>query len=280
MNDSSHKGRPQRKRKIPDEEKKATPLPENASHVARVFQSYQCELDAKYDKYERLVKKSRDLTIESKRIIFLLHRVMSSSDKEEILHEAEVRLNTLMHDVIDAIASELTKPEVYQFLRAFSPGLQEFVEAVSFYHYLKNGSLIHIDEVCNPNFSHIIAKDTPGEAPLKADLPLSSFLFPLDFVLGIADLTGELMRKCINSVGAGDIEEPFKLCVVLQDIHDAFLIHANHSKELKRKFFTLKCSLQKVESACYAIRIRGTEVPKHMLADFFSNEEEVPDCDI
>lgn len=41
----------------------------------KLFEQYQIELDAKHDKHERLIKKSRDLTIESKRIIFLLHRV-------------------------------------------------------------------------------------------------------------------------------------------------------------------------------------------------------------
>jgi predicted translin family RNA/ssDNA-binding protein len=32
-------------------------------------------LDAKHDKHERLVKLSRDITAESKKVIFLLHRI-------------------------------------------------------------------------------------------------------------------------------------------------------------------------------------------------------------
>ena len=40
-----------------------------------VFRQYQIELDRKHDKHERLVKLSRDVTIESKRIIFLLQRL-------------------------------------------------------------------------------------------------------------------------------------------------------------------------------------------------------------
>lgn len=39
------------------------------------FQNYQKELDNKHDRHERLVKLSRDITIESKRIIFLLHNI-------------------------------------------------------------------------------------------------------------------------------------------------------------------------------------------------------------
>lgn len=39
------------------------------------FLKYQSELDNKHDRHERLVKLSRDITIESKRIIFLLHNI-------------------------------------------------------------------------------------------------------------------------------------------------------------------------------------------------------------
>ncbi|KAL0178657.1 hypothetical protein M9458_027551, partial [Cirrhinus mrigala] len=45
------------------------------SVVIAAFKVFQQELDTKHDKYERLVKISRDITIESKRTIFLLHRV-------------------------------------------------------------------------------------------------------------------------------------------------------------------------------------------------------------
>jgi hypothetical protein len=44
-----------------------------SSPVIKNFQQYASELDFKHDKFERIVKLSRDITIESKRIIFLLH---------------------------------------------------------------------------------------------------------------------------------------------------------------------------------------------------------------
>lgn len=45
------------------------------SPVVGMFRMFACQLDSKHDRHERLVKKSRDVTIESKRIIFMLHRV-------------------------------------------------------------------------------------------------------------------------------------------------------------------------------------------------------------
>ncbi|CAL1296067.1 unnamed protein product [Larinioides sclopetarius] len=279
MNVRGRRGTGPRKQKRPNETN--TDVSEDSSPVAKLFKTYQIELDTRYDKYERLLKKSRDLTIESKRIIFLLHRVSSDSNKDEILKEAENRLNDLFKVVISGISSELSKREFYQFLRAFSPGLQEFVEAISFYYYLKHEKLVHIGEIHYPDFAEN-SSEIPAETKSpESGLPLSALLTPADFILGIADLTGELMRKCINSVAAGDIEEPFKLCNVLQNIYEA-LCSFNYNRELKRKLMVLKNSTQKVENACYAIKIRGSEIPKHMLTDFFSSEEEFKeniDCD-
>ena len=46
-----------------------------SSPIIQQFLAYQKVLDAKHDKHERLVKLSRDVTIESKRTIFLLQRI-------------------------------------------------------------------------------------------------------------------------------------------------------------------------------------------------------------
>ena len=43
--------------------------------MTAMFRGFAARLDNKHDLHERLVKKSRDVTVESKRIIFMLHRV-------------------------------------------------------------------------------------------------------------------------------------------------------------------------------------------------------------
>ncbi|CAG6017679.1 unnamed protein product [Menidia menidia] len=131
-----------------------------------VFEVFQQELDTKHDKYERLVKLSRDITIESKRTIFLLHRVTNVPDTESVLNEAEVKLDGVRQR-ISQVAEELRGEDIFQFHRAFTPGN-----------------------------------------------------------------TG-----------------PY---------------------EVSKKLHTLRQSLGKVEDACYTLRVRGSEIPKHMLADVFS----------
>lgn len=54
----------------------ATSLPAD-SPVLAMFKDAALKLNDRQDRHERLVKLSRDITIESKRIIFLLHSVIT-----------------------------------------------------------------------------------------------------------------------------------------------------------------------------------------------------------
>ena len=109
------------------------------------------------------------------------------------------------------------------------------------------------------------AAATPPDAITRVNVP------PIEYMLGIADLTGELMRLAISSVGKGQLDKPHKTCDFMRVIYDAFLSYGNVSRELSRKMSTLKQSLAKVENACYMLQVRGSEVPKHMLVDVISS---------
>lgn len=244
----------------------------SSSPVIAAFKVFQQELDTRHDKYERLVKLSRDITIESKRSIFLLHRVTNVPDTEGVLNEAEGKLDGVRQK-IGQIAEELRGEDIYQFHRAFTPGIQEYVEAVSFLHYIRHRSLISLEEI---NASLVFMKTQnpdsvdSAEAPPSGGHVLTFQVTPADYLLGVADLTGELMRLCIGSVGNGDIDTPFQLSQFLRQIHDGFSYIGNTGPyEVSKKLHTLRQSLGKVEDACYTLRVRGSEIPKHMLADVF-----------
>ncbi|XP_063347642.1 translin-associated protein X isoform X2 [Pelmatolapia mariae] len=245
-----------------------------SSSVMAAFKVFQQELDTKHDKYERLVKISRDVTIESKRTIFLLHRVTTVPDAEDVLNEADIKLDGVRQK-IGQIAEELKGEDIYQFHRAFTPGIQEYVEAVSFLHYIRHRCLISLEEInARLVFMNTEKADPKGSAeamPVNAQV-LTFQVTPSDYLLGVADLTGELMRMCISSVGNGDIDTPFQLSQFLRQIHDGFSYIGNTGPyEVSKKLHTLRQSLGKVEDACYTLRVRGSEIPKHMLADVFSS---------
>ncbi|KAG8583303.1 hypothetical protein GDO81_008363 [Engystomops pustulosus] len=205
---------------------------------------FQGELDAKHDKYERLVKFGRDITIESKRTIFLLHRVVSKPNKDEVLKEAKKKLDDI-REKIKHLAKELVNEDFYQYHKAFTFG------------------------------KHNV--DSSGREQSDPE-DLSFQITPVDYLLGVADLTGELMRFCIGSVGNGDIDTPFQLTQFLREIFDGFAYIGNSGPyEISRKLFALRQSLTKVENACYMLKVRGSETPKHMLADLFVSNCEIFD---
>jgi len=236
---------------------------ETTCEVLQMFGGFQTELDTRYDKHERLVKLGRDVTIESKRIIFLLHRILREENEGDTLEEAGRRLTELRERSFKAIAEELNHEDPYLFLRAYSPGLQEYIEAVTFYHYLENGRLLPLQEL-QKHFTfqckNVLDKDE--------SLVLTLNIPPSEYILGIADLTGELMRKCINSICAGNVNVPFTLRTFMREILEGFiLIGGNGPRELKSKLNVMRQSMDKVENACYTVKVRRTELPEYKVAD-------------
>lgn len=231
------------------------PSADDSNPVVRNFRNYANELNEKHDRYERIVKYSRDITIESKRLIFLLHTVdmRKQQNAKKILTEAFDRLNNLCASSFRQIAKELQNCDPYQYGRAYSAGVQEFIEAFTYYDYLFNDHIINwvdlqerltytvkpdnvsIDDATtekriesgsleesteavagNENKPETTAEKEDESEGLKE---MSCLVQPIEFMLGLADLSGEIMRKCINSLGSGDIETCHRACNFVQHLY-------------------------------------------------------------
>ncbi|CAH1790716.1 unnamed protein product [Owenia fusiformis] len=285
-------------------------LVDESSPIIQAFKQYQNELDTKHDKHERLVKLSRDVTLESKRVIFLLQRIAGGTDenKNNVLKEADTKLQAIQDDHFRKIALELDGEDPYQFLKAYTAGMQEYIEAVTFFQYHKDQSLTNhltiqrqlqftqncptdetsnstLPNVENPKLPKLDIQDQPvkpldsascessyHDSQISAIKTIEVLVTPLDYILGVADLTGEIMRLAINSVKTGNANFLFQLCDFMREIHNAFISFGNIHREIRRKLNVLQQSLKKVETACYTLQIRGSEIPKHMLADVLSGK--------
>ena len=263
-----------------------------------MFQEYRKELDEKYDRHERIVKLSRDCTIHSKRVICQLHRVAgNASEKQQIILEMEEKVRNDILPRLKSIAVELKDldPQMHHF--AYAPGLEEFIEALTYLEYLKSGHLIRLEEIKSKYLTFkvdptpvtedpsIVTDDSKDSTEIeKTDAEKENILEaehveeetiqfpldPLDFVLGVADLTGELMRLSINSVGSGDHDRPFDLLPFMRALHCGFHSVRPNSKHLPKKMAVLRTNLAKVENVCYTLKVRGSEMPEHMLTDMFN----------
>ncbi|GAA5920658.1 hypothetical protein JCM6882_003450 [Rhodosporidiobolus microsporus] len=287
-----------------------------ASDLLDQFTSYRSELDAHYAQRERIVKLSRDITALSKKLIFALHRIGSGRGKKAVFEEAEGKMGEL-RALFEQLQGEVQGEAFWRYERSVSPGIQEYLEGFTFYYYLQHHSLPTLAEaqasLLPPNPAPLSAASTssaaadaqavdpssPADSPAPTADPSSSsssssvaapppaqptpeqpyvLVSVEDYLGGVADLTGELMRLAIASVGRnlsdslggaavdgadgkseGDFANIEYIGRVVREIKGEMDPLAVHCRWLPKKIQVLNQSLAKIENASYNLRIRGAE---------------------
>ncbi|KAL1828870.1 hypothetical protein ACET3Z_007282 [Daucus carota] len=217
--------------------------------IEAAFSGYTDYLNQLNDKRERVVKASRDITINSKKVIFEVHRI-SKHNKERVLEKANKNLAAVVDQHISRLVKELNGTDFWKLRRAYSPGIQEYVEAATFYNFCRTGSLLTLDEMN----AALLPLSDPFSEPLKINV--------LDYLLGLADLTGELMRLAIGRLSDGELEFAEKICRFAQEIHRHMTVLAPNmdgDTDMTFKMDTMLQSVMKIENACYTVHVRGSE---------------------
>lgn len=156
-----------------------------------------------------------------------------NANNEQILSEALTRLVALCQTHFANIAKELRGLDQYQYARSFSPGLQEFVEAYTYYEYINSGKIFDwcdLQKKMTYEEDQVASNDKENEDQSKQEMDqllvgkeekkvFKCLLQPMEFMLGLADLSGEIMRRCITSLGGGDVQTCFKACTFMQSLY-------------------------------------------------------------
>ncbi|XP_041014156.1 translin-associated protein X [Juglans microcarpa x Juglans regia] len=219
------------------------------SSMKDAFGRYAEYLNNLNEKRERVVKASRDVTINSKKVIFQVHRV-GKHNREEVLEKAEKDLATVTEQYMSRLVRELQGTDFWKLRRAYSPGVQEYVEAATFCKFCKTGTLLNLDEIN----ATLLPLSDPSFEPLQINV--------LDYLLGLADLTGELMRLAIGRISEGELEFAEKICRFARDIYRELTLlvpHMDDSSDMKTKMDTMLQSVMKIENACFSVHVRGSE---------------------
>ncbi|KUJ18756.1 Translin [Mollisia scopiformis] len=231
-----------------------------------MFEVFRSELDEHHDRRERIIKASRDITAASKKIIFALQRVRTLNKAVPPKIAAEVlEKTTTMSTQFMAIVPDLVGINAWRYQRQISGGIQEYMEAISFQHYLQHQKLTTLEEA---------SKLLPEGVNLTGD----------DYILGIFDLVGELMRFGITTMattgslpGSKEVEgseEKRDLLMDLRLLRTSFEALDTTScggtglgKDVEKKMEVMKTCVEKVETAVYGMIIRGRERPKGWVPD-------------
>ncbi|KAG6399930.1 hypothetical protein SASPL_141416 [Salvia splendens] len=164
--------------------------------------------------------------------------------------KAENDLAAVMDQYIARLVKELGGTDFWKLRRAYSPGIQEYVEAATLCSFCKTGALLNLDEI---NASLRTLGD-PSNEPLQINV--------LDYLLGLADLTGELMRMAMSRISDGELEFAEKICRFVREICKDLTLVApkmDDSSDMKQKMDVMLQSVMKIENACYSVHVRGSE---------------------
>lgn len=223
--------------------------------MGQTFEAYRAELDDENALREKLIILSRSITQLSKKLIFHLHRGATSqpAQRQKNIREAEKKereiaevFKTIRQELSDARAGESWTSGFWKWRKSITPGLEEYIEALSFMWYLQHGGLVPLDNVQKA------LSDENGESLI--------FVTPEDYILGMSDLTGELMRYATNALGTGDHETPLSICDFVRTVKTHFdAVNPDAIRQLSKKQEETQRSLEKIEKVCYALRLRLIE---------------------
>ncbi|MFA5142150.1 MAG: haloacid dehalogenase [Candidatus Woesearchaeota archaeon] len=172
----------------------------------------------KFDSHrELLIKKSRDVLKLSKQVIYAVHRVdMKDAEK----------LTKVMIAELDELNQYIKKnPKMYH-QGSYKVSVQEYVEAMLFYGFVKENRLM-----------------TRKELNVDADY----------YLLGLADLSGELVRKAILDATNKNYESPKQIREIVAQIYQWLLEFDIRDGELRKKFDGIKYDLKKLEDLCFQL---------------------------
>ncbi len=159
----------------------------NVSNFQKIATQIENELIRLDNLREELLTLSRETIRLSGQSIESFHRNKSNQSLEKI-NQAESKLKKI-RDYID-------KGFHYYQLNITNVAMQEYAEAKLFYELITNQKLLSIEEL-----------DVPEQA----------------YLLGIADLIGEIRRYILEKLVEGDIEEAKKLYEVMKEIYGTIM---------------------------------------------------------
>lgn len=166
-------------------------------------------------KREEVIQTSRDIINISKQLIYAVQR--------NEIKDAESAVKSIKNMV-----KKLKKINISADTSINSVAFQEYVEAIAFYEFAKNKKI-----------------------PTRQSLGVSAE----DYLSGLCDLTGELVRKAIYDVIHKKFDEASRIKELVHDIYGEFLKLHLRNGELRKKSDSIKWNLKKLEEVMYDITI-------------------------
>ncbi|MES1911718.1 MAG: hypothetical protein MHM6MM_004110 [Cercozoa sp. M6MM] len=211
------------------------------------FAEFREVLDQRDARIEAVYKQARDVIKMAKKAIFAElrhaseHGVFRNDSEETQLDRSMAKLFEQSRKIFGLLDGD----EVRRFAFKYTFALEECIEAACVHYFRKTKSLLPPAQLCE-----LIGG------------PVSNTVY----VLGVADIGGELMRMATNAIVRKDAESPRMILDFLRELMchtEAFTaaasVDARTAKSLQQKVQVLHQSVKKVERLCYDVRLREVD---------------------
>ncbi|KAG5359899.1 hypothetical protein CJU90_5743 [Yarrowia sp. C11] len=229
----------------PEEGVKIAKIESTTEETAKnFFLQFKTRLDISQDERSQVINISRDVTAASKKIIFALHRVKKNG-QEPLSMASDVQ--TTLASQYKLIASKFAEinslvgnsTNVYwKYSRQVSGASEEMIEAMSFQFWLEKGQIMTLEELHEMIKLHNI----------------DVYVHPRDYISGLFDLTGELMRYGTLNKAHG-----LPIVALLREFeYSVFVLTGDPN--LVKKIEVFQQSLAKLERLLYDQSLQVSEV--------------------
>jgi predicted translin family RNA/ssDNA-binding protein len=175
----------------------------------------------KFDKTrEEIIRDCRKVIISSKTAIGQVHR--------DELFQAEKTIAS-MKSSIDDIKKKIGKVPRLEFEGTYKVAIQEYVEALSLLQFVKNNEIISYSD---------------------------DFSDPENYLMGLCDLSGELVRKAINSSIKENYDMAISIRKALEDLYVELSKFDLRNGELRRKYDGIKYDIKKLDDLVFQLKMK------------------------
>lgn len=162
------------------------------------------------------------------------------------------------------VAPDVSGKNAWRYFYQLSPGIQEYVEARTFEHYLRKQELITPEDL-QRGVENVMVCDE-------------------DYILGVFDMTGEVMKFAVKNIStAATLKQqdqqqgqehqapslPPSAAAIVVDVRclrallEEMAIPSSHGLrfQFQKKLEVTRTSVEKIERAAYGVLVRGSERP-------------------
>ena len=178
------------------------------------------DLETYQKERNQIINASRDILQSSKSAIFSLH-ASKQSEAAKSLQTAE--------KIIDGLNKSYNKNNRLRFEGRYKASLEEYVEAKTFFMFLSGKNL--------------------------DKLPIQS-IGPEEYINGLTDLTGELVRQAVLQATKGNYKVLESYRSFTEEIV-GFMLNLYLTGSSRQKFDDAKRNLKRLEQIIYEVKLRG-----------------------